>query len=277
MRQGLVLICIALVVSGCGASASHTAATPSDTARPSLPVNTNHRVVVARSWTLADIPKIARRVYPGGAAAATGPRVVRVAGKKGLWLVWSDPTHGPRIALCEWWTTGVVADLYHDRRRPSAPDLVGAYLTTRPKDYLPDFDGFVKPVRVFHQGRVTELRAHANAVAPLVGLAVRSFRAPRLGGILEPIVTFSVTNPTLFNRWFDPNCLGFRVLGRVPGSDYTPAYGAFLTVTDSAGRWLYSHASVGGMSSTKVAPRAAARWHALLRGMNGMFTCSMPS
>jgi hypothetical protein len=201
-----------------------------------------HRVVLSRTWTPAVLTRITRRFIPGGTALLKWRHPYMLP--KGWWLVVRDPTRS-RSAMFHEWAHDVIGALYIDRRTRSAPKLAETS----------------KPVRIFAQGSLASLRAEMSEAAPRVGLELRSFWAPQLGGMMAPVVTFTVSAKAKFNRWFDPGCIYDWVLPWVSnpprglGSGPAPFFAVFFTIKDSAGRWLERMSNVSEGTETRTSRR----------------------
>jgi hypothetical protein len=257
-RQGLRLVIIAACAM---AGAACGGAKPGGEARPISASRTLHRVVLTRSWTPAVPTRVARRVDPNGAASVATQHVSRADGKKGWWLVLRDRTRSERVALGDSWTADIVARLYQDRRVQSAPKLSGIALTTRAKDFFgttyEETAWWPRPVQRYAQGRPAALRAQITEAATRLGLVLRSFRAPRLNGILTPVVTLAEDDSALFKRWFNPGCLPGWIFNPRVSDGPLPYFGYFLSVEDSSGHWLMSEAVTPDSAEGEQSPRGA--------------------
>ena len=181
----------------------------------------------------------------------------------------SDSKHPRRVPRL------VIGYLYVGRREASALKLSGIALKTRARSESGDAMGenshFWHPARSYVQAPAAALRAHIQRTAARLGLELRSFRSPRLDGLLAAVVTLRVSDEARFERQFDPYCVANRIFGSPTNSHF----GSFLTVTDSSGKWLESVADLpqsgDSRSSQEVTklPRARAHFSPNQIGMGG--------
>jgi hypothetical protein len=212
--------------------------------------------------------------------------VSNLDGKTGWWIILNDPAAGRNAEFADRWTAEVVAILYQDRRRESAPKLSGLALSKGgprppPADGLIPASEWPSPVQSYAQASPAALRAYIRDAAGALGLKLMAFRVPKLDGILAPIVSVEVGNKARFERWFDPLCLAgwlFPPLNFRPADGYAPSpyLGYFLTIADSSGHWLQSTAVAAYEEDTSPSPRAAAQARRLSGGKHGLSLCRHP-
>jgi hypothetical protein len=111
-----------------------------------------------------------------------------------------------------------------------------------------------RAARTYYEPRPAALRARIARRAPEFGLRLRSFRVPRLGGILAPVVTFRVSNEARFKRWYSAGCAESWMLGPRADANGSPYFGFFVTVEDAAGNWLESMAATPNGAGTELSP-----------------------
>lgn len=273
-RQRVVpigLIAVFAIVCGSGVTPAHSAAVDPGT----------HRVLLTRNWNPAVLSGITRRVDPHPRTSVAW--LNHPGGRRGWWLVWSDPTRNRSVALGDVWTGEIVARLYRDQRERSAPRLSGIAIATR----APSFAGaragettaeWPNPALAYVQGRGRALRDRVGETAKRLGLKVASFHLPRLDGMLAPVVTLKVKDRARFEQGFNPACLPGWVFGTprtrpAGGAGPAPYFGYFLSITDSSGRWLQSTSFVPYEVETQLSSRAAMRLRLLKRGQGGLGAC----
>lgn len=225
------------------AIAAFAVVTPAWVTASSRPLPT-HRVVLSRSWSPAILQRITDRIDPHSGISVAVLRDRGPYGNTGSWFVWSDPRGRSREdALRHEWTTDVVSRLYQAGRKPSEPKLRGIMKRSdwargdRSGNYWPRIS------RTYLQTTPAALRTHVRLRAAALGLKIRSFRVPRLEGILAPVVVLRVSDLAKFKRRYDPGCAEGWMFGPRADTNGSPYFGFFLSVTDSSGHRIYSMAA----------------------------------
>ena len=256
--SSLAIAACAVAASGCGSGmpAGLPPASPSSEKTPWVAVRfaplPTHRVTLSRSWTPSTLTEITDRIDPhrGVSVAAVYRRRVPAGNPRGWWFVWKDPTPNSQAdGMLDYWTAQIAGRLYQARRELSAPKLSGIQLDTRVPSSTGDWaDGensrwWGRTATSYVQARPAALRAHIRRAAAKLGLTLRSFRAPRLNGILAPVVALQVSNEAKFERWYTAGCSEGWMVGTRADTDGAPYFGFFLTIDDSSGGWLGSVAA----------------------------------
>lgn len=288
-RKGVLCLAIAACAvaapaCGSGKPVAHPPATPVSqkthwvAARPD-PLPT-HRVVLSRSWTPSVLAEVTHRVDPDPRITARLVYRTHVppGNPKGWWLVLTDPRLTPNSAveLRDFWTVELVGRMYLDRREPSAVKLSGVAVAARTSDFENGENTlFWGSAAIYSQARPVALRTRIQQRAAMLGLKIRSFRTPRLDGIVAPLVTLQVNDRARFKRWYDPGCAEGWLFGPRADTNGSPYWGFFLSITDSSGGRLYSMAATPNEGSSAASPRL----HELLppppptKGIGGMRAC----
>ena len=274
-RNAAAIGVIAFLAVGCVAGLKPDGASPAAVER-----NT-HRVRLTRNWTPAVLEGLTRRLDTNPLTSVAW--LNHPSGRRGWWIVWSDPTRSRSVALGDVWTAEIAARLYRDRRERSAPGVSGIAIATR----APSFAGaragettaeWPRPALTYVQGRGEAVRDHVSKAATRLGLRLVSFRLPRLDGMLAPVVHLRVGDEARFERSFNPACLPGWVFGSPTtrpsgGAGPTPYFGYLLSITGFSGRWLQSTAFVPYEVETQLSSRAAKRLRRLTRGQRGVGVC----
>jgi len=243
-----------------------------------------HHVVLSRSWTPRTLTTITDRIDPhrGVSVAAVYRRRVPPGNPKGWWFVWNDPTPNSQAdGMLDYWTAQIAGRVYQARRELSAPKLSGIQLQTRVPSTDTDWaagensNWWGRSALTYVQARPAVLRSDVRRRAADLGLRLSSFRAPRLDGILAPVITLQVSDEARFKRWYVPGCAEGWMLGPRANTDGSPYIGFFLTVDDSAGNWLGSMAAYPNGAESEVSPEMHTLFppHVSPGQIGGMATC----
>jgi hypothetical protein len=253
MRKGLAGLAVVLctvAAPGCGSGKSAAQSWNP----PVLPPIETHRVVIGRSWTPSVLPEITHRVDPDPRVSARLVYRSHVpnGNPKGWWFVLTDPRLTPNSAveLRDLWTAELVGRMYLDRRESSAAKLSGVAVAARPSEFENGENSlFWGSASAYSQARPAVLRAHIEQRAATLGLRLRSFRVPALGGILAPLVVLQVSDLATFRRWYDPGCAEAWLFGP-RAANGSPYFGFYLSVIDASGDWIYSMAATPNSGAT---------------------------
>jgi len=222
-----------------------------------------HRVVLSRSWTPAVLAEITNRIDPhrGISVRAVYRDHVPDGNPKGWWFVWNDPTRNSQAeGMQDYWAAQVAGRLYQARRVLSAPKLSGIQVKTRVPSTDSDWAAgensrwWPGHTPVYVEARPAALRTGIRRRAAVLGLELSSFRAPRLDGIVAPVVTLRVRDEARFKRWYVPGCAEGWLFGPRASTNGSPYFGFFVTFDDSAGRWLMSMAATPNEGTSQKSP-----------------------
>ncbi len=161
--------------------------------------------------------------------------------------------------MLDYWTAQIVGRLYQARRVLSAPKLTGIQLKTQVPATDTDWSAgenshWWTSAPSYLEERPAALRLGLERRAAALGLKIRSFHAPRLDGILAPVVTLQVSDEARFKQRYDPGCAAAWLFGPRADTNGSPYFGFFLTVDDAAGNWLGSMAASPQEGDSELSP-----------------------